>query len=170
MGILLSIARKFSLISEINTVEAKVMNLRRKMGELRNYVSLIADGKVSVNDLMNCPGAYFGALSIFMVGSHQMAQASAQQKMGYMMQVPGAMPQIQDPQMQQQYMMAMQKSFYDQARKESAHQVEEQARKEGEGIEQELASSTQQLTMLQEEKKAVDKEASESIQNFYAKA
>ena len=168
MGILLSIARKFQLISKINIEEAKVMGLRRKVSELRSYVSSIADGKVSINDLMNCPGAYFGAMSVFMVGSHQMAQMSAQQKMQYMMQVPGAMPQIPDPQMQQQYMMAMQRNFYEQARKESAHQLEEQAQKESVSIEQDLASATQNLEMLKEEKKVVDKEASESIKNLYA--
>lgn len=168
MGILLSIARKFSLISEISSVEAKVMKLRRKMSELRSYVSLIADGKVSISDLMNCPGNYFQSMSIFMVGSHQMAQASAQQKMAYMSQVPGAMPQIPDPQMQQQYLKAMQMNFYDQARKESANQVAEKARIEGDGIEQELASATQQLAMLQEEKKQVDQESKESIKGLYA--
>lgn len=168
MGILLSISRKFSLISEINSVEATVMKLRRKLSELHSYVSLIADGKVSVSDLMNCPGNYFGAMSVFMIGSHQMAQMSAQQKMAYMTGVPGAMPQIQDPQMQQQYLRAMQMNFYEQARKESAKQVEEQARKEGEGIEQDLARNNQQLSMLQEEKKKVDEESKESIKSFYA--
>ena len=168
MGILLSIARKFSLISEINAVESQVMGLRRKLRDITGYVSKIADGKVSINDLMNCPGTYLGAMSVFMVGSHQMAQASAQQKMQYMMQVPGAMPQIQDPQMQQQYMMVMQKNFYEQARKEAAHQVEEQAQKESVAIEQELASANGRLSMLQEEKKQVDQEAKESVKSLYA--
>lgn len=168
MGILLSIARKFSLISEINTVEARVMKLRRKMSELRSYVSLIADGKVSMNDLMSCPSSYFQSMSVFMVGSHRMALSQSQQQMAYMSQVPGAMPQVQDPQMQQQYLRAMQMNFYEQARKASAHQVEEQARKEGEGIEQELASASQQLEMLKAEKTAVDQDSKESIKGMYA--
>lgn len=168
MGILIGIFRKYSLISEINLIQATKMKLQKKLRDLHSYVSLIADGKVSMNDLMNVPAAYFGAMSIFMVGAHNMAAMSANQKMAYMSQVPGAIPPMADPMMQQQYMQAMQMKLYDQSRKEIAQRAEDQARIEGDEIQAQIAIQGQQLDLLQAELKQVTEETKNAAKEMYA--
>ena len=120
MGLLIFAYRKQDIIRRKSDLEFKLLQLSERLRNLQSYSSSIADGSVSMNDLMTVPPSLFGRMSSFMMYSDQASRAGAQQKFQLMSMMPGAMPQIQDAKMQQQYQQLMFKNLYDQERERFA--------------------------------------------------
>jgi len=150
----------------------KLMLLKQKLFDLQSYASSIADGSVSMNDLMNAPASQFNRMSIFMQYSHQAALQGAQEKFAVMSQVPGAIPQMQNAELQQRFSQMMFKSFYEQE-KEKFNKVEQKVlNDQDKRIEQEVASIETQLKMLDAEEQKVteaeDKAAEKGAPKYVA--
>jgi len=112
------------LINKKSQKELELMKLKQKLSDLQSYSSSIGDGSVSMNDLMQAPSSVFNRMSMFMMYSHQAALSGAQEKFNFMMMTPGAMPQLPNPQQQQQYSQMAFKALYEQE-KDKFKKVEE---------------------------------------------
>lgn len=165
MGLLIFAYRKQDIIRRKLDLEYKLTQLSQKLQDLTTYGSSIADGSVSLNDLMKSPASMFNRMSMFMMYSHQSAMAGAQEKFNFMAMTPGAMPQMQNAQMQQQYAQMMFKNLYDQER-EKTKKIEENILNEQEKkITSEKEKYQDQLKMLEEELKSVSSAEDNAIKS-----
>lgn len=172
MSFLIFSYQKQSIIARKANLEMRLLELNKKLLDLQSYTAAIADGSVSMNDLMNCPGSMFNKMTLYMNTSHQIGYSEAQQKYALMSQVPGAIPQMADAQLQQQYTQSIFKSLYDQSKEKFADQEQKLLKVEDTRIQQEKARIETQLKMLEamEEQvtKAEDEGAKKSAPQFVA--
>lgn len=170
MGLLVFAYRKQDIIRRKSDLEYKVLQLSEKLRNLQSYASSIADGSVSMNDLMNSPASLFGRMTMFMMSSHQASVAGAQQKYGMMTAMPGAIPQMQNPQMQQQYSHMLFNNLYEQERERFAKIEEKVLNEQEKQITSEREKLQDQLKMMEKELESVssaeDKAAASSAPKF----
>lgn len=167
MSILLSGSLISSVISQIAQIEQQMVDENRKLLDLQSFASNIADGTISMNDMMSCPPSMFNRSSIFMQSSNQMAYMSAQQKMAYMSRIPGAMPQVNDPRAMQMYMQAMFKSFYDQGRQQIVQVEQKKLSVEESKIQQKISYLTSRKSMLEKMQANAEKDRDSSIDRTF---
>lgn len=172
MSLLIFAYRKQDIIRRKNDLNFKLLNLKQKLMDLQSYASSIADGTVSLNDLMKAPPSMFNRMSIFMMYSHEAAMSGAQQKYALLSQTPGAIPPMQDPNMQQQYAQMMFKNLYDQEREKTSKVEQKILNEQDKKIQQEVARIETQLKMLDAEEQTVtqaeDKAAEKGAPKYVA--
>lgn len=164
--------RLLQIISQKSNINFRLMQLQQKLMDLQSYASSIADGTVSLNDLMNAPASMFSRMSVFMMYSHQAAMTGAQQNyqpMVAMAQSQGVFANM-PPQQQQQMSQMIFKNLYDQQR-EKFNKVEQSVlNQEEKKIQQQVAQLQTQLQMLDAEQKTtqeqVDKDAKDSAPKY----
>lgn len=169
MGLLIFAYRKQEIIRRKADLELKLLQFSDKLRNLQSYSSSIADGSVSLNDLMSVPPSLFGRMNSYMTFSHQASMTGAQQKMPMMMMQQQMMmqqnPQMQDPQMQQQYQALIFNNLYKQER-EKFKEVELKILNEQE---KKIASETEkinsQIKMLDKELEGVSSAEDNAIKN-----
>lgn len=172
MSFLIFSYRRQSIIARKSDINLKLMQLRKRQMDLQSYASSIADGTVSLNDLMGAPASVFMRMNSFMIYSHQAAMMGAQQNLPGMIamtQANGVFANL-NPQMQQQYQQMIFKNLYDKEREKFSHQEEKVLNQEDKRIEQQVAHLNTQLQMLEAEEKSLEqaetKEAERSAPKF----
>ena len=169
MSLLIFTLRRQQILVEKSKLNLQLLEMKQKLMDLQTYAANIADGTVSMNDLMTAPASMFGRMSIFMQSSHQIAMTGAQQNFGYMSQIPGAIPQMQDPQMQQMYAQMMFKNLYDQEREKFSKVETKQLNLEDTRIQQEIARIETRLKMLEGDEGNVKEAEEKGIKDSMAK-
>ena len=120
MAILMFTARKHDLTSQIFRYQAKLQDLTRKLTDMQQYAANIADGSISMFDMMNTPCSMFGRSMIFMQYSHNMAVQNSQMNlMGMQPMIQQQMTQM-DSNSQMMYQQWIQQSLYKQERERFA--------------------------------------------------
>jgi len=165
MGLLIFAYRKQDIIRRKSDIEYKLLQLSQKLRDLQSYSASIADGSVSMNDLMTVPPSLFNRMSSFMISSDQASKAGAQEKFQLMRMTPGAMPQVQDPQQQQMYSQMLFKNLYDQERERFSKVEEKMLNEQDKKIQSEYDRMSTQLKMLEKELEEVDKAEDNSIKS-----
>jgi len=170
MGLLIFAYRKQDIIRRKSDLELQLMKMKERLFDLHSYSSSISDGSVSLNDLMKAPASMFNRMSTFMMYSHQGAMAGAQEKYNFMSMTPGAMPQMQNPQMQQQYSQMLFKNLYDQEREKFKKVEENVLNEQDKQISQKSETIQAELKMLEAEltstREAEDKAAKDSAPKY----
>lgn len=172
MSLLLFTYRHQDIIVRKINLNYRIDQLNRKLMDLQSYSAAVADGSVSMNDLLQCPASQLGRMTLFMNASNQAGLADAQEKFAFMSQIPGAIPQMSNSQLQQNYANMMFKSLYDQSKEKFAQQEAKLLTVEETKIQQEKAKLETQLKMLDSEEeevsKAEDDGAKKSAPHFVA--
>lgn len=78
MSLLIFAYRKLEIIRQKSELNYKLMTMNQKIHDLQQYASNIADGSVSMSDMMNTPGSMFNRQLMFMTYAHNGALMSAQ--------------------------------------------------------------------------------------------
>lgn len=131
------------------------MNLTRKLSDMQQYAANIADGSVSMSDMMNTPSSMFGRQMMYMQYAHNGALFGAQQKMAMMQpQIAMQMQQMQDPNYQAMYQQWIFKSLYDQERERMGKQETKLLNEQEKQIQAEKAKLETQLKLLDQELEA----------------
>ncbi len=124
MGILIFTARVHDLIYQKSNIEYKLTKLTKRLRDVQQYATTIANGGVSIGDLLNSPGSMMGRTMNYLGFAHASAIAYMNQNAPFMQQVymqqMGQQQNAQQQQMMQQYIM---KQLYMQGR-ERAMQIE----------------------------------------------
>lgn len=155
MGLLIFAYRKLEIIRQRNDIQYRLMNLTRKLSDLQQYAANIADGSVSMSDMMNTPSSMFGRQMMYMQYAHNGAIFGAQQKFGMMQpMIAMQMQQMQDPNMQAMYQQWIFKNLYDQERERMGKQEAKLLNEQEKQIQQEKAKLETQLKMLEQEYEA----------------
>lgn len=170
MGLLVFAYRKQSLLRSKLDIEYKLTQLTEKFRNLQRYGSSISDGVVSLNDLMKCPPSLFNRMSMFMMYSHQGAMQGASQKFNFLKMTPGAIPVMDNAQMQQQYASMMFNNLYKQERENFKKTEERMLDQQDRVITLEKDKLERQLKMIEAElasvSKAEDRAAKQSAPKF----
>ncbi len=152
MSLLIFAYRKLDIMHQKSDLNYRLMNLTRKLSDLQQYASNIADGSVSMSDMMNTPGSMFGRQLMYMQYAHNGALFGAQQNYAMMQpQIAMQMQQIQDPNMQMMYQQWIFKNLYDQQREKIAKHEAKLLNEQEKEIQAEKAKIETQLKLLDQE-------------------
>ena len=155
MSLLIFAYRKLDIMHRKNDLNYRLMNLTRKLSDMQQYAANIADGSVSMSDMMNTPSSMFGRQMMYMQYAHNGALFGAQQKMAMMQpQIAMQMQQMQDPNYQAMYQQWIFKSFYDQERERMGKQETKLLNEQEKQIQAEKAKLETQLKLLDQELEA----------------
>ena len=173
MSFLIFAYRKLDIMQRKSDLNYRLMNLTRKLEDLQQYAANIADGSVSMSDMMNTPGSMFGRQLMYMQYAHNASLFGAQQQMQMMQpMIAMQMQQMQDPNMQAMYQNWIFKSLYDQQREQIGKQETKLLNEQEKQIQAEKAKLETQLKLLDQElescKQAEDKGAEQLKPNFTA--
>ena len=167
MSLLVFAYRKIQILRQKNDLNYRLMKLNQKLEDLQQYASNIADGSVSMSDMMNTPALMFGRTMMYMTYSHNGALQNAQQQMQQMMMMPqvqAQMQQMQDPNQQMMYQNWIFDNLYKQQREQFGKVEQKLLNEQEKEIQQEKAKLETQLKMLEAEfdstKQGEDKAAS----------
>ena len=167
MPLLVFAYRKIQILRQKNDLNYRLMQLNQKLEDLQQYASNIADGSVSMSDMMNTPASMFGRTMMYMTYSHNGALQNAQQQMQQMMMMPqvqAQMQQMQDPNQQMMYQNWIFDNLYKQQREQFGKVEQKLLNEQEKEIQQEKAKLETQLKMLEAEfdstKQGEDKAAS----------
>ena len=143
------------------------MNLNQKLYDLQQYAANIADGSVSMSDMMNTPSSMFGRQMMYMQYAHNGALFGAQQKFGMMQpMIAMQMQQMQDPNMQAMYQQWIFKNLYDQERERMGKQESKLLNEQEKEIQKEKAKLETQLKLLDQELQACKEGEDKSIEQW----
>ena len=124
MGILIFTARVHDLIYQKSNVEYRLAKLTKRLRDVQQYAATIANGGISIGDLLNSPGSMMGRTLGYLGFAHNSAIAYMNQNAPMMQQL--WMQQLgpnQNPQQQQMMNMYILRQLYMQGR-ERAMQIE----------------------------------------------
>lgn len=125
MGILIFTARVHDLIHRKNDIEYRLSKLTKRLRDVQQYAATIANGGVSIGDLLNSPSSMMGRTMNYLGFAHNSALQYMQQNAPYMQQMyMQQMGQQQTAQQQQQMNQYIMRQLYQQGR-DRALQVEE---------------------------------------------
>ncbi len=147
MCLFLILTRKIHLIRAKFDVNAKIMNITKKISDLQRYACNIADGKLSLKEMTDVPSKLFGRQSIFQMYSHNRALQMANVQMGMMAPMMAMQMQNANPQMLAMYQQNMYMNLYQEGRKEVAEEEKKLLNEQ----EKELVAEKEKLQSLAQE-------------------
>ncbi len=161
--------RLTDLIQQKSRKNFRLTKISMELTDLKSYATNIADGALSLPEMMSCPGSMFGRQMQYMMASSQYSQMVAQNQMTQMMSNPmyqQMMSQSQDAQVQQAYQAMMYKSFYKQAQQEFAKREAALLNEKEKEMLKEKTSLENELAMIEAEIKSTKEAVKNDIQNF----
>lgn len=169
MAILMFIARKHDLIHQQYLYQKKLQDITRKISDMQQYAANIADGTVSMYDMMNTPSSMFGRTMMYMNYSHNMAVQNAQMNfMGMQPMLTQQMTQM-DPNSQMMYQNWIQQSLYKQERERMAKIEAKLLNQQEKEMMQEKTKIEAQLKMIEQELESVKQAEESGIKAFAPK-
>ncbi len=167
MGILIFTARIHDLIHQKYELEYKLAKLTKKTREMAQYSSLVANGGITIGNLLSTPGSMMGRSMNYLAYAHNSAMQYMQQNAPMMQQMYMQQMGVQQNPQQQQYMNNyIMRSLYIQGR-DMAAQIETKNLKEEE---EKMASQKAQLeagiAAINAELESTKKARSEDAQNW----
>ena len=160
--------RKLDITRQKSDLNYRLMQLTQKLSELQQYAANIADGSVSMSDMLNTPGTMFGRQMMYMQYAHNGALFGAQQKMA-MMQPMIAMQMQQmgnNPAYQQMYQNWIFNSLYEQERQRMGKQEQKLLNEQEKQIQAEKLKIETQLKLLDQELESVKEGENKAVQQW----
>lgn len=163
MSLLIFAYRKLDINRQRSDLNYRLMEITKKLSDLQQYASNIADGSVSMSDMMNTPASMFGRQLMYMQYAHNGALFGAQQKMAMMQpMIMQQMQQMPNPQYQAMYQQWIFKNLYNQERERMGQQEQKLLNEQEKQIQAEKTKIETQLKLLDQEydscKQGEDKE------------
>ena len=168
MSLLIFAYRKLDITRQKSDLNYRLMQLTQRLSDLQQYASNIADGSVSMSDMLNTPGSMFGRQMMYMQYAHNGALFGAQQKMA-MMQPMIAMQMQQvgnNPQYQQMYQNWIFNNLYDQERQRMGKQEQKLLNEQEKQIQAEKLKIETQLKLLDQELESVKEGENKAVQQW----
>ena len=164
---LLSFAyRKLDINRRKSDLNYRLMELTRKLSDLQQYAANIADGSISMSDMMNTPSSMFGRQLMFMQYAHNGSLFGAQQKFAMMQPVIAMQMQQMQPGMQQMYQNWIFKNLYDQERERMGKQEAKLLNEQEKQIQAEKLKLETQLKLLDQELEACKQGEDKSVEQW----
>ncbi len=166
MSLLIFAYRKLDINRRKSDLNYRLMELTRKLSDLQQYAANIADGSVSMSDMMNTPSSMFGRQLMYMQYAHNGSLFGAQQKFAMMQPVIAMQMQQIQPGMQQMYQNWIFKNLYDQERERMGKQEAKLLNEQEKQIQAEKLKLETQLKLLDQELQACKEGEDKSIEQW----
>jgi len=167
MSLLIFAYRKLDIMRQKSDLNYRLMTITQKLTDLQQYAANIADGSVSMSDMMNTPGSMFGRQLMYMNYAHNAAIFGAQQQMQMMgPQIQMQMGQMGNPQYQQMYQNWIFNSLYEQQKQLIGKQEQKLLNEQEKQIQAEKAKIETQVKMLDQELESIKQGEDKAIQNW----
>ncbi len=166
MSLLIFAYRKLDINRRKSDLNYRLMELTRKLSDLQQYAANIADGSVSMSDMMNTPSSMFGRQLMYMQYAHNGSLFGAQQKFAMMQPVIAMQMQQIQPGMQQMYQNWIFKNLYDQERERMGKQEAKLLNEQEKQIQAEKMKLETQLKLLDQELQACKEGEDKSIEQW----
>ncbi len=166
MSLLIFAYRKLDINRRKSDLNYRLMELTRKLSDLQQYAANIADGSVSMSDMMNTPSSMFGRQLMYMQYAHNGSLFGAQQKFAMMQPVIAMQMQQMQPGMQQMYQNWIFKNLYDQERERMGKQEAKLLNEQEKQIQAEKLKLETQLKLLDQELQACKEGEDKSIEQW----
>lgn len=166
MSLLIFAYRKLDINRRKSDLNYRLMELTRKLSDLQQYAANIADGSVSMSDMMNTPSSMFGRQLMYMQYAHNGSLFGAQQKFAMMQPVIAMQMQQMQPGMQQMYQNWIFKNLYDQERERMGKQEAKLLNEQEKQIQAEKMKLETQLKLLDQELQACKEGEDKSIEQW----
>ena len=166
MSLLIFAYRKLDINRRKSDLNYRLMELTRKLSDLQQYAANIADGSVSMSDMMNTPSSMFGRQLMYMQYAHNGSLFGAQQKFAMMQPVIAMQMQQMQPGMQQMYQNWIFKNLYDQERERMGKQEAKLLNEQEKQIQAEKLKLETQLKLLDQELEACKQGEDKSVEQW----
>lgn len=167
MSLLIFAYRKLDITRQKSDLNFRLMQVSQKLMDLQQYAANIADGNVSMSDMMNTPGSMFGRQLMYMQYAHNSSLFGAQQQMAMLApQIQMQMSQMGNPAYQAMYQQWIFKSLYDQQRQLAGKREQKLLNEQEKQIQAEKAKIETQLKLLDQELAAVKEGEDKAVQNW----
>jgi len=167
--ILSSSWRISQLIQRRSDRKHRLQVVNMELNDLKTYGQNIADGGISIGEMMKTPTSMYSRQLVYMNNAAQYCQTSANFQMQQLMNTPyyQSMMAAQDPQIQQAYQAMMQQSFYKQAQQEFSKYEANMIHEKETAMEEEKQSIKEEIEAIEGELQAERQEVSQSIKDFF---
>ncbi len=166
MGLLVFIARKHDLLHQKYAIDAKRLAISKRLRDMHQYAANIANGAISLDDMMNVPGSMFGRQMYYMQSSDMFSKQYAQNTMMQM----GPMLTMQKAQMAPQQQMMYDnwvfQSLYKQGREQALKREEKLLNVQEQEIAQEKEKLEMQAKMIEQELEACKQAEKDEIKRL----
>lgn len=167
MSLLIFAYRKLDINRQRHDLNYRLMEITRKLSDLQQYASNIADGSVSMSDMMNTPASMFGRQLMYMQYAHNGALFGAQQQMGMLQpQIAMQMQQMPNPQYQQMYQQWIFKNLYNQQREQIGKQEQKLLNEQEKQIQAEKLKIETQIKLLDQEYDSCKQAESKEVERW----
>lgn len=158
-----------SLIYKKSDLEYQLAKINQEIQDLKAYAENIADGGVSIGEMLNTPSTMYGRQLMYMNSASQYCQLSAQNQMQQLMQTPyyQNMMAQQQADVQQSYQNLMYKSFYDKAQAQFARYESKLLHEKEKALEQKKTSIQSNLEICKTQLSHFKQETQQGISDFY---
>ena len=157
------------LIKRKADYEKQRRQLDNQINDLKTYATAIADGGISIAELMKMPSSMYNRTLTFMNASMQYCQNSSMFQMSQLASQPYYQNQMtqQTPDVQQSYRNMMQMSFYNQAKGQFAKYEESLLHEKEKALQQERDDLNSNLELCKAELDNVRQESKEGLQDIF---
>ena len=148
-------------------LEAKLQRIIKKLEDLQRYAANIADGKVTMSEMMDTPGSMFCRQLMFMQWSHNTSIMGAQQNMTQMTPMISAQMAQMQPGMQGMYQQYIFQQLYQQQREERAKEETKMLNEQEKELQAEKLKIETEIKMVDQQYEASKQAVSKDIETFW---
>ncbi len=158
-----------NLIQQKNDYEYQLSKIKQEIQDLKTYAENIADGGISIGEMLGTPSTMYGRQLMYMNAASQYCQVSAQNQMQQLMQTPyyQNMMAQQQADVQQSYQSLMYKSFYDQAQAQFAKYEKKLLHEKEKALEQKQQTIMTNLEICKTQLSEFKQKSKEGINDFF---
>lgn len=159
--------RTHSITSRRLDLELQLQKIMQQLQDTQQYASNIADGKVTMSEMLDTPSSMFGRQNMFMQWSHNMSIMGAQQQMTAMGPMINMQMAQMQPGMQGWYQQYIFQQLYQQQREQRAKEETRMLNEQEKDLESKKLKLETEIKMLDQEYESAKQATSKDIETFW---
>lgn len=158
------------LIQQRSDRKYRLQKLNMEINDLKTYGQNIADGGISIGEMLKTPTSMYSRQLIYMDTAAQYSQTSAVNQMQQLMATPyyqNLMAQQTDPNVQQSYQKMLYDSFYKQAQSQFSKYEASLIHEKERAMEEEREDLKEEIAAIEGELSSTKQDVNKGIQDFF---
>lgn len=158
------------LIQQRSDRKYRLQKLNIELNDLKSYGQNIADGGISIGEMMRTPTSMYTRQLNYMNWAAQYSETNATNQMQQLMATPyyqNMMAQQTDPNVQQSYQKMLYESFYKQAQAQFSKYEVSLIHEKERAMEEERQTIQEEISAIEGEMSKAKEEVSKGIQDFF---
>jgi hypothetical protein len=161
------LARTHAITSSRLDKQYRLEKILLKIQDLQRYAANIADGKITMSEMLDTPCSMFGRQMMFMQWSHNTSLMGTQQQMTAMAPMINMQMSQMQPQMQAWYQQNIFQQMYQQQREQRAKEETRMLNEQEKELQAEKLKLETEIKMLDQEYESSKQAVSKDIETFW---